>query len=83
MVQFEEGVCDLEHQDVGMVVFMAYEDALAGAAHSVLFIVLLEALKPGKDRWVFLWLVLFCAECVVAEGIEADGLWLVTIKGFW
>lgn len=34
--QLEEGVCDLQHQDVRVVVLVADENALAGAAHSML-----------------------------------------------
>ena len=34
--QLEEGVGDLQHQDVGMVVFVADEDAFAGSAHAML-----------------------------------------------
>lgn len=40
-VQLEKSVCDLEHEDVGMVVLMTDEDALAGPSHAMLFIVLL------------------------------------------
>jgi hypothetical protein len=39
----------LEHEDVRVVVLVAYEDSFAGAPHAVLDIVLFEALKAGED----------------------------------
>jgi hypothetical protein len=37
--QLEEGIRDLQHEDVRMVVFMADQDALACPSHSMLLIV--------------------------------------------
>lgn len=75
--ELEEGVCDLQHEDVRVVVLMADEDALAGAAHAVLGVVLLEALEAGDDGRVLLGLGLLDAEGVVGERVEADRVWLV------
>lgn len=38
--QLEECIGDLEHQDVGMIVFMADEDAFARSPHAMLLVVL-------------------------------------------
>lgn len=46
--QLEEGVRDLKHQDVGVVVFMAHQYPLTGAPHAVAFIVLSETFEPGN-----------------------------------
>ena len=43
-VQLEEGVGDLEHEDVRVVVLMTYKHAFAGASHAMLLVVLLQAL---------------------------------------
>lgn len=40
ILQFEEGICYLQHQDVRMVVFMANQDSFAGPAHTMLFVML-------------------------------------------
>jgi len=39
-LQFEESIRYLQHQDVGMVVFMANQDSFASSAHAMLFIML-------------------------------------------
>lgn len=67
--QLEEGIGNLQHQDVRVVVFVADEDALAGAPHAVLLIVLLQTLQSSQHRWVLLWLRLLRPERVVREGI--------------
>ena len=79
-IQFEEGIRDLQHEDVRVVVLVADEDALAGPSHSVLVIVLLEPLQSCEDRWVFFWLRLLGAERVVAQRIKAYSLGLVRIE---
>lgn len=63
--ELEEGVGDLQHQDVWVVVLVADEDGFAGAAHAVVGVVILETLQAGEDRRVFFRLGLFGAECVV------------------
>lgn len=63
--ELEESICDLEHEDMRVVVLVADEDALAGAAHAMLVVVLLQALKSGDDTGVLLRLGLLDAECVV------------------
>jgi hypothetical protein len=42
-VQFEEGVGDLEHEDVGVPLVVHDEDALGPPSHSKVLIVILEA----------------------------------------
>ena len=63
--QLEEGVCDLQHEDVRVVVLVADQDALAGAPHPVRRVVLLQPLKSGDHRRVLLGLRLLDAEGVV------------------
>lgn len=79
--EFEERVGDLQHEDVGVVVFVADEDAFASAPHAVLGVVFFEALEAREDGGIFFWLGLFGAECVVGEGVEADGFGLVAVEG--
>lgn len=79
--ELEEGVRNLEHQDVRVVVLMADEDALARAAHAMDIVVLLESLQSRNDRWVLLGLRLLDAERVVGERVQADCLGLVSIEG--
>lgn len=47
--KFEEGVCDLQHQDVGMVVVVAYEDTFAGSPHAVCIVMFFQALQASED----------------------------------
>lgn len=42
--QLEERVCNLQHQDVRVIVFMTDEDAFTGTAHAMELIVLFETL---------------------------------------
>lgn len=63
--QLEEGVRDLQHQDVRVVVLVADEDALARPAHAVGGEVLLQPLQTRDDRRVLLGLRLLDAERVV------------------
>ena len=81
-VQLEEGICNLQHQNVRMVVLMADQHALARAPHAVLRVVFLQPLQPRKHRRIFFRLAIFGAECVVAEGVEADRLRLVRVEVF-
>lgn len=69
VVQLEEGVRDLQHQDVWVVVLVADEYAFAGSAHAVFGIVFFKALQAREDGRIFFWLAIFGAECVVAEGV--------------
>jgi len=39
-VQLEEGVCDLQHEDVRVVVLMADQDAFTSPSHAMLRVVL-------------------------------------------
>lgn len=43
-VQLKKRIRNLQHQDMGVVVFMANEDAFAGATHAMLLIVFFEPL---------------------------------------
>lgn len=81
--QLEEGIRYLQHQDVGVVVLVADEDALARAAHAVGIVVLLEALESGDHRRVLLGLRLLDTECVVRQRKQADRLRLVRVEGKW
>lgn len=63
-----------------MVMFMADEDPLTGAPHSMFDIVLFEALESGEHRGILLRLCFFGAEGVVGERIKADCLRLVAIE---
>jgi len=64
-----------------VIVFVADEDSFAGAAHTVLDIVLFETFEARKHRRVFFRLRLFGAEGVVREGVETDGLRLIAVEG--
>ena len=64
-----------------VIVLVADEHAFAGPAHAMLLVVLFETLESRDHRGIFFWLVLLGAEGVVAEWIEADGLWLICGKG--
>jgi hypothetical protein len=81
-VQLEERVCNLQHQNVGMVVFVADQHALARPPHAMLLVVFFQPLQSRKHRRIFFWLAIFGAECVVAEGVEADRLRLVCVEVF-
>ena len=63
--QLEEGIGDLQHQDMRMIVLVADENTLAGTAHTMDIIVLFQTLQSCEDRGVFFWLGFFCAEGVV------------------
>jgi len=78
--QLEEGVGDLQHQDVGMVMFVTNKNAFASSSHSMSDIVLFEALKACQDRGVFFRLSFLGAEGIVREGIEADCIGLVAVE---
>lgn len=43
---------------------------------------LLQPFQTRQHRRVLFRLILFCAECVVAEWVQADCLWLVGVEGF-
>lgn len=64
-----------------VVMLVAHQNPLARPAHSMLAIVLLKSSQAGYDRRIFFWLRLLGAKGVVAEGIEADGGWLVRVEG--
>ena len=78
--QLEEGVGDLQHQDVRVVVLVADEDALAGAPHAVRVVMLLQPLQPRDHRRVLLGLRLLDAERVVGQRVQADGFRLVRVE---
>lgn len=65
-LQLEEGIGDLQHQNMRMVVLVADQNGLASPPHTMLVIVLLQPAQTIFHRWILLWLRLFCAECVVA-----------------
>jgi hypothetical protein len=81
-IQLEEGVCDLQHQYVGVIVLVADEDAFTGSTHAMFLVMFLQSLQTRKHRRIFLWLAIFRPECVVAEGIQPYRLWLVRVEVF-
>lgn len=66
-----------------MIVFVAYENALTRATHSMLVEVLLKSSQAGDDRWIFLRLGLFSTKSVIAQWIQGDCLGLICIEVFW
>ena len=65
-VQLEEGVCDLQHEDVRVVVLVADQDAFASPSHAMLRVVLFQPLEPGKNGRILFGLAILGAKCVVA-----------------
>lgn len=61
---------------------MAYQYALACSAHTMLLIMLLQSSQPCLNAGIFLLLLLFRAECVVAEWVEAECLGLICVEVF-
>ena len=78
--QLEKRVCNLQHQNVWMIVLVADQDTLASTAHAMFFVVLFQSLQTRQHRRVLFWLLLFGAKGVIAEREEADGRWLVRVK---
>jgi hypothetical protein len=58
-VQLEEGIGDLEHENVRVTMIMYDEDAFNSSAHTKILIIILETLKTSRDGWIFLGLCLF------------------------
>jgi len=58
-IQFEEGIGDLEHEDMRVAVVVNNKNTLDGAAHAIILVVVLQTLQPGRDRGVLLGLGLF------------------------
>jgi len=46
--QLEEGVCDLQHEDVWVIVVVADKNALTGSSHAVFVVVLFQALQTSE-----------------------------------
>ena len=80
--QLEERVCDLQHQNVWMVVLVAHQDTLASAAHAMFFVVFLQSLQTRQHRRILFRLLFFGTKGVIAEREEADGRRLVRVKSF-
>ena len=80
-IQLEKGVCNLQHEDVGVIVLMADQDSLAGSAHAMSFIVLFQSPQAREHRGILLWLVLFRTKGVIAERVEAYGRRLICVEG--
>ena len=78
--QLKKRVCDLQHQNVWMVVLVADQDTLASAAHAMFFVVFLQSLQTRQHRRILFWLLLFGAKGVIAERKEADGRRLIRVK---
>lgn len=80
-LQLEEGVGNLQHQDMRMIVLVANQNPLTRPPHPMLLIVLFQPLQSREDGGIFFRLVLFGAEGVVAERKEANGLGLICREG--
>lgn len=81
--QLEEGVGDLQHQDMRVVVLVAHQYAFTGAPHPVRAVVLLQPLQARDHRGVLLRLRLLDAERVVGQRVQADRLRLVRVEWEW
>ena len=46
--QFEESIGNLQHQDVGVVVLVADQDAFARPPHAMLLVVFLQTFQAGE-----------------------------------
>jgi len=79
--QLEEGIGNLQHQDMRMIMLMADQDPLTRPSHPMLLVVFFQPLQSCEDGGIFFRLVLFRAEGVVAERKEANGLGLVRGEG--
>jgi len=79
-IQLEEGVRDLQHEDMWVVVLVADQDAFASPSHAMLRVVFFQSLQSRKDRRVLFWLAIFGSECVVAQGEQANRLGLVAVE---
>lgn len=64
-LQLEKGIGNLQHQHVGVVVFVTHKNTLTSAAHAMNLEVLFKALEAGDDRRVLLWLSLLGSKGVV------------------
>jgi hypothetical protein len=60
-LQFEEGVGDLEHEDVWVAVVMDDKDTFDCATHAIVLVIVLETLETGRDRGILLGLGLLGA----------------------
>ena len=81
-IQLKEGIRNLQHQNVGVVVLVADQDALAGSAHAMFHVVLFQSLQTGEHRGVFFRLMLFGTESVVAQREEAYSRRLIGVERF-
>jgi hypothetical protein len=79
--KLEEGIRNLEHQDMRVVVFMTNEDAFAGAAHAMLKVVLLQSLETSDDGWVLLGLRLLNSKGIIGQRVKRDLLRLIGVEG--
>lgn len=82
-LQLEEGIGDLEHQDVGNAVFMADQDALASSANSMKVVLIFQALEALDHRAVLLGLVLLCSKGVIRERVQTERLRLGSREVLW
>ena len=55
-VQFEKCVRDLKHENVGVAVVVYDEDALDGAAHAKVLIIVLQTLQARRHGRILFWL---------------------------
>ncbi len=71
--QLEKRVGDLQHEYMRVPVVVDDEDALDGAPHSKVFIVILQPLQARRHRRVLLWLRLLRAEREIGERVQING----------
>lgn len=64
-VQLEEGVRNLQHEHMRVVMLMAHKNTLAGPSHAILLIVFFEAFQAGQDGGIFLGLRFLGPESIV------------------
>ena len=68
-IQLEECVRDLQHENVGVVVLVADQNAFTCSSHAMFLVVFFKSLQSSKHRGVFFWLAIFRAERVVAKRV--------------
>jgi len=78
--QLEEGIGNLQHQYVRVIVLMADKDRFARPSHAIPVVVFLQSLQSRLHGRIFLWLDFFRRKCVVADRVQPDCLWLVCIE---
>ena len=82
-IQLEEGVGNLQHENMWVIMLVADQNSFARPSHAILMVVLFQSLQSCRDGRVLFWLVFFGAKGVIAEWEQADGFRLVGVECFW